>query len=145
MSTKSRCRRLTTFIKYVGGMMLSVVISVYSAMDGKDANTALGFGMIYPLIQLVQGALNDDSAKFGQEGPIKYLNLIIGSVVTYTLLKEGGPLDQALTCKVYAGRCALNGLGMYFASDKMLEAWGADSKSINPVFLKFMGVSIAAI
>merc|ERR1712072_1558875 len=35
--------------------------------------------------------------------------------------------------------------GMYFASDKMLEAWGADSKSVNPVFLKFMGVSIAAI
>ena len=131
-------------IKYVGGMMLSVVISVYSAMDGKDANTALGFGMIYPLIQLVQGALNDDSAKFGQEGPIKYLNLIISSVVTYTLLK-GGPLEPALTCKVYAGWCALNGIFAYFAPDKMLEAWGADSKSVNPVFLKFMGVCIAAV
>ena len=131
-------------VKYIGGMMVSLVISQYSAIQGKDATTALGYGMIYPLIQLVQGALNDDSAKFGQEGPIKYLNLLISSVVTYTLL-QGGPLDQALTCKVYAGWCALNGLGMYFASDKMLEAWGADSKSINPVFLKFMGVSIAAI
>ena len=131
-------------VKYIGGMMVSLVISQYSAIQGKDANTALGYGLIYPLIQLVQGALNDDSAKFGQEGPIKYLNLLITSVVTYTLL-QGGPLDQALTCKVYAGWCALNGLFAYFAPDKMLEAWGADSKSVNPVFLKFMGLSIAAI
>merc|ERR1711981_1062588 len=82
-------------VKYIGGMMLSVVISVYSAIQGKDATTALGYGMIYPLIQLVQGALNDDSAKFGQEGPIKYLNLLISSVVTYTLL-QGGPHVQGV-------------------------------------------------
>jgi hypothetical protein len=131
-------------IKYIGGMMVSVVISGYSAMNGKDATTALGYGMIYPLIQLIQGALNDDSAKFGQEGPIKYLNLLISSVVTYTLL-QGGPLDKELTCKVYAGWCALNGLFAYFMPDKMLEAWGADSKTVNPVFLKLMGVCIAAI
>ena len=131
-------------IKYVGGMMLSNVIAVYYAMGGTDTTTALGYGMIPTLIQMIQGALNDDSAKFGQEGPIKYLNLLISSVVTYTLL-QGGPLDKELTCKVYAGWCALNGLFAYFMPDKMLEAWGADSKTVNPVFLKFMGVCVAAV
>jgi len=128
-------------IKYMGGMMLSNVIAVYYAMGGTGATTALGYGMIPALIQQIQGALNNDQAKFGQTGPIKYLNLVISSVVAYTLL-QGGPLDQTLTAKVYAGWSTINGVGMYFASGKMVEAWGADSKSVNPVFLKTMGAFI---
>jgi len=128
-------------IKIMGGMMLSNAVAIYYTIGGTDALTALGYGMIVPLIQAIQGALNDDQAKFGQEGPIKYLNLVISAVVTYTLL-QGGPLDQTLTAKVYAGWSTINGVGMYFASGKMVEAWGADSKSVNPVFLKTMGVFI---
>merc|ERR1719506_1193179 len=119
-------------------MMLTTTIAAYYAISGTDAITALGYGMIPVLIQAIQGALNDENAKFGQEGPIKYLNLVVSSVVTYTLLK-GGPLDQTLTAKVYAGWSALNGVGMYFASGKMVEAWGADSKTVSPIFLKAMG------
>ena len=131
-------------VKYMGGMMLSNAIAIYYAIGGTDALTALGYGQIPNMIQQIQGALNDDQAKFGQEGPIKYLNLVISAVVTYTLL-QGGPLDQTLTAKVYAGWGALNGIGMYFASGKMLEAWGADTKTVNPVFLKSMGTCITLV
>merc|ERR1712195_334182 len=121
-------------VKYMGGMLLSNAIAVYYTIGGTDALTALGYGMIVPLIQAIQGALNDDQAKFGQEGPIKYLNLVISAVVTYTLL-QGGPLDQTLTAKVYAGWSALNGIGMYFAS----------GKTVNPIFLKTMGTFITVV
>jgi hypothetical protein len=131
-------------IKIMGGMMLSNAVAIYYTISGTDALTALGYGMIVPLIQTIQGALNDDQAKFGQEGPIKYLNLVISAVVTYTLL-QGGPLDPTLTAKVYAGWAALNGIGMYFASGKMVEAWGADTKTVNPVFLKGMGTFITLV
>eukprot|EP00964_Phaeocystis_antarctica_P116577 scaffold80518_cov57-Phaeocystis_antarctica.AAC.2 len=131
-------------VKYMGGMMLSNAIAIYYAIGGTDVITALGYGQIPNMIQQIQGALNDDQAKFGQEGPIKYLNLVISAVVTYTLL-QGGPLDQTLTAKVYAGWSALNGIGMYFASGKMVEAWGADAKTVNPIFLKTMGTFITVV
>merc|ERR1712166_498382 len=131
-------------VKYMGGMMLSNAIAIYYAIGGTDVITALGYGQIPNMIQQIQGALDDDQAKFGQEGPIKYLNLVISAVVTYTLL-QGGPLDQTLTAKVYAGWSALNGIGMYFASGKMVEALGADAKTVNPIFLKTIGTFITVV
>jgi len=122
----------------IGTVCLGIAMALAYTKAGKAVATAVGYGMIPSWIYALKGVLNDDGAKFGQDGPIKYLNLIVSSVVTYTLLK-GGPLDKDMTMKVFAGWNALNGLGMYFATDKLMDAWGAGSAQVNKSLLKGFG------
>ena len=135
---------VTVLILNIGVMLLSQATSLYYAKEGTAALTAVGYGLVPQLIFAVQGALNDDQAKFGQEGPIKYLNLAITAVTAHAIIWGGSPLDGALAAKLFAGWGALNGVGMYFAGDKMCEAWSADAKTINPTFLKTFGGYLAS-
>ena len=45
----------------------------------------------------------------------------------------------AAAINAYAAWGALNGLGMYFATDKLMEAWGASGAKIQKTFLKGFG------
>ena len=48
-------------------------------------------------------------------------------------------VDSGTAINAYAAWGALNGLGMYFATDKLMEAWGASGAKIQKTFLKGFG------
>lgn len=131
-------------IEYMGGIMLSTAVSIYYVMQGTDVATAVGYGLVPSLIQNVKSLLNGDSAKFGQEGVATLINPALTAFMVYTLLGSGSPVDADTAMKAWAGWCALNGAGMYFATDKLMEAWGAGGAKVNAVFMKGMGSFLAS-
>merc|ERR1719375_2781312 len=112
---------------------------IYYTMQGTDVATAIGYSIIPRLIGNVQGLLNDEGGKlFGQEGAAKYINPAISAFMVYTLLGSGSPVDAGTAITAYAAWGALNGVGMYFATDKLMEAWGASGAKLQ-TFLKSFG------
>ena len=130
-------------VKYMGLTLLGQAMMVYYSMQGESAATAIGYSIVPQLIRNVQGALNDEQSKlFGQEGPVKYINLAIAGFMVHTLLGSPLPLpqvDASTAINAYAAWGALNGVGMYFATDKLMEAWGASGAKLQKNFLKSFG------
>jgi hypothetical protein len=130
-------------VKYMGLTLLGQAMMVYYSMQGESAATAIGYSILPQLIGNLQGNLNDEPGKlFGQEGPAKYINIVLAAFMAHTLLGSPLPLpqvDSGTAITAYAGWGALNGLGMYFATDKLMEAWGASGAKLNKTFLKGFG------
>ena len=127
-------------VKYMGLTLLGQAMMIYYTMQGTDVATAIGYSIIPQLIGNVQGMLNDEPGKlFGQEGAAKYINPALSAFMVYTLLGSGSPVDAGTAITAYAAWGALNGVGMYFATDKLMEAWGASGAKIQKTFLKSFG------
>ena len=130
-------------VKYMGLTLLGQAMMIYYSMQGESAATAIGYSILPQLIGNLQGNLNDEPGKlFGQEGPAKYINIVLAAFMAHTLLGSPLPLpqvDSGTAINAYAAWGALNGLGMYFATDKLMEAWGASGAKLQKNFLKSFG------
>ena len=124
-------------VKYMGLTLLGQAMMIYYSMQGESAATAIGYSILPQLIGNLQGNLNDEPGKlFGQEGPAKYINIVLAAFMAHTLLGSPLPLpqvDSGTAINAYAAWGALNGVGMYFATDKLMEAWGASSAKLQDV------------
>ena len=125
-------------VKYMGLTLLGQAMMIYYSMQGESAATAIGYSILPQLIGNLQGNLNDEPGKlFGQEGPAKYINIVLAAFMAHTLLGSPLPLpqvDSGTAINAYAAWGALNGLGMYFATDKLMEAWGASGAKIQKTY-----------